>query len=139
MSESLVITGLRAKRAELAGELREAEKRLDRLRADLDAIDGAIRVFDPAARPETIRAKARSKPPAVFPHGQFSRLLLDVLRRSDRPLSPREIAEQIAREHGLDTSGGLHALLHKVRNTLARSRDGLTGERDGDVTRWRVA
>ena len=47
MAETHVISALREKRAELSGELIAAEKRIIQLRADLESLDGALRVFDP--------------------------------------------------------------------------------------------
>lgn len=48
---------LRAKRAEMAGEIDAAERRADQLRADLIHIDAVLRLFDPDAEPEGIPAK----------------------------------------------------------------------------------
>jgi hypothetical protein len=45
MAQSIVIHGLVSKRAELSGEISEAEKRLERLRADLDSLDATIRLL----------------------------------------------------------------------------------------------
>jgi hypothetical protein len=50
-----VISALCANRVELDGELRQAEKRTVQLRADLESIDGALRVFDPSLAPHVIR------------------------------------------------------------------------------------
>lgn len=55
MADPHVISALRSKRAELSGELIAAEKRIVQLRADIANLDGAIRVFDPAAAPDKIR------------------------------------------------------------------------------------
>jgi hypothetical protein len=87
MAEPHVISALRSKRAELDGELRQTEKRVIQLRADLEASDGAIRVFDPSLAPQTIPPKIKRKPPAHFRHGQFSRTVLDTLRRASAPMT----------------------------------------------------
>jgi hypothetical protein len=73
MAEAHVISALRAKRAELDGELRQAEKRIIQLRADFENVDGAIRDLDPSLAPRTIRPKLKRKPPAHFRHGRFNR------------------------------------------------------------------
>src|SRR5438045_5927812 len=44
MADAHVISALRSKRAELSGELIAAEKRIVQLRADIQNLDGAIRV-----------------------------------------------------------------------------------------------
>ena len=56
-----VISALRSKRAELSGELIATEKRILQLRADIDSLDGAIRVFDPTAEPHEIRPVSPSQ------------------------------------------------------------------------------
>src|SRR5580693_725953 len=98
MAETQVISALKEKRAELAGELHQAELRVTRLRSELLAIDGALRVFDPKISPHAIRPIKRRNKPTRFRHGDFTRLIKDVLRRSTRPMSCRAIAEQIALE-----------------------------------------
>jgi hypothetical protein len=82
MSEPHVISALREKRAELSGELIQTEKRLIQIRADLDSLDGAIRVFDPSLVPTAIRPRIKRKPSVTFRHGEFSRTTLCLLRRS---------------------------------------------------------
>jgi hypothetical protein len=101
MAEPHVISALRDKRAELDGELRQTEKRIIQLRADLENIDGALRVFDPSLAPRTIRPKLKRRPPTHFPRGQFSRTVLDTLRRAEAPMTARDIATQIASDYRL--------------------------------------
>ena len=141
MENTFVLSGLKAKRAELDGELRQTEKRLAALRADLDAIDRAIRVFDPEARPHTIRPKAIRKAAPGFRHGEFSRLVLDVLRDIGGTVSTRDVAEKLAERRGLDisTPHAMELLGNRVRNALLRQRDGIVRLRDGGQMLWRVA
>jgi len=140
MAEPHVISALREKHAELEGELRQAEKRVIQLRADLEAIDGALRVFDPSLAPHTIRPKARRKPPSYFRYGQFARTVLDTLRRASAPMSARSIAETIVRDFRLDvqTTDAMNMIVGKVRNALARHGGNLEHSRDGDVRLWKV-
>ena len=141
MAEPHVISALIAKRAELDGECRQTEKRLVQLRADLDSIDGAIRVFDPSLAPRTIRPKLKRKPPSHFRHGQFSRAVLDTLRRATEPLTVRDIATRIASEFRADVStpDAMNMLISKTRGVLASKRAGLANERRGDTILWRTA
>jgi hypothetical protein len=67
-NNTFVISGLIAKRAELSGDIIEAEKRIARLRADLDCLDATIRLFDPKIAPKAIRP--RVKRTATLPHGR---------------------------------------------------------------------
>lgn len=72
MADPHVISALRAKRAELSGELIAAEKRILQLREDINSLDRTIRVFDPTAEPHTIRPILRRKKPTIIPRGQCS-------------------------------------------------------------------
>jgi hypothetical protein len=129
-AETHVISALRIKRAEIDGDIRQAEKRAVQLRADLQALDHAMRIFDPTISPATIRPIAKRQPaaPGAVRHGQFSRLVLDALRRADKPLTCRAVAECIASESGMDITSAeaMNSLVHKVRNTLLRNRHNLT-------------
>jgi hypothetical protein len=136
MAEPIVISSLKAKRAELDGDLMQAEKLAVRLRSDLDAIDRALKVFDPSIQLGTIRPVVRRSGPRLFAHGHFSRAVLDVLRRAEKPLSYREIAERLKAEHRLNSPGkGLtRDLVKKVRTTLRPGRPGVKREiRDGEL------
>ncbi|MGA8611097.1 MAG: hypothetical protein WB760_05175 [Xanthobacteraceae bacterium] len=140
MGDTYVISGLRRKRAELSGELIAAEKRVMQLRSGIDSLDGAIRLFDPAAEPHKIRPVLRREKSGLIPRGQCSRAVLDMLRRADGPMAAREIADQLAVDYRMDASnaGAMNALVAKVRNTLARQK-GLVSERRGDRKAWRPA
>jgi hypothetical protein len=140
MAEPHVISALRDKRAELDGELRQAEKRIVQLRADLESIDGALRVFDPSLAPQTIRPKLKRKPPAHFRHGQFSRAVLDTLRRANEPMTARDIATKIASDYRIEVSATaiMNRFVAKVRQALASHRASLASEKRDDATYWSV-
>ena len=140
MADPHVISTLKAKRAELSGDLIAAEKRIIELRADIGSLDRTIRVFDPAAEPHTIRPILRRKKPTLIPRGQCSRAILDMLRHADSPMTAREIAAQLAARYQFDASDtdAMSALVAKVRNTLVR-QNGLVSELRGDTKVWEVA
>jgi hypothetical protein len=121
MADQIAIAALVRKRAELSGDLIVAEKRIAQLRSDLTSIDGAIRVFDPSIAAAQIRPVIKRKTVPLLPQGQGTRIILDTMRRAGAPLTPREIAERIAAEHGIGTGpGAMERLTQKVRNALAR-------------------
>jgi hypothetical protein len=141
MADPHVISALRAKRAELSGELIAAEKRILQLREDIGSLDRTIRVFDPTAEPHAIRPILRRKKPTLIPRGQCSRAVLDMLRHADSPMTAREIAAQLAARYQMDTTNmdAMKALIGKVRNTLAR-QTALVSELRGDFAKaWMVA
>jgi len=139
MADPHVISALRAKRAELSGELIAAEQRIVQLRADIASLDGAIRVFDPTAAPNKIRPILRRKKPTPIPRGQCSRAILDMLRQAEGPMTAREIAAQLVARYQIDATdnAAMKALVAKVRNTLARQKV-LVSEMRGYTKAWRV-
>ena len=130
------------KRAELAGEIQKAEKRLLVLREDLYHIDHAIRIIDPTLALRDIRPRIPRNRPTVFKHGQFRRAILDTLRKAESPLSPREIAERLAAGRPeVNSVKALDDLVHKVRCALSRRPAGLVSEKtgQGEAMVWRMA
>src|SRR5271170_8337419 len=85
MGEPHVISALRAKRAELSGDLIAAQKRLEKIRDDLDAVDRTLRVFDPRQHPEKIRPVVRRKGDRLFGYGECTRAILNALRDAPEP------------------------------------------------------
>ena len=63
-----VLPGLVKRRAALAGEMEAAQARVQKLRADVAALDAVIRQFDPAYPVDMIAAK-RPRRPASSPAG----------------------------------------------------------------------
>ena len=102
---------MRAKRAELSGDLIAAQKRLEKLRDDIDAVDRTLRVFDPRQHPEKIRPIVKRKGDRMFGYGECTRAILNALRDA-RAMTTADLVERVA----LDLSG----------------RDGSTGRR-GDA------
>src|SRR5258706_16147056 len=124
MADPHVISALKAKRAELSGEMIAAEKRILQLRDDIASVDRTIRVFDPTSEPHTIRPILRRKKPTLIPRGQCSRAILDTLRLAEVPMTAREIAAQLAARYQMDAGNmdAMKMLVAKVRNTLARQK-----------------
>ena len=91
MAEPHVITGLIAKRAEIAGQIEHAQDKLRQLTIDLDHVDAAIHIFDPSIELEEI--KVRPVPPKHHAfRGEVSRIVLATLKNAKRPLTTAEIA-----------------------------------------------
>jgi hypothetical protein len=140
VSETHVVSALVAKRAELAGEMIAAEKRIAQIRTDLGNIDGAIRIFDPSIAVARITPVVKRKTAPLLPQGQGARIVLDTLRRAGEPLSPRQVADRIASERGLELdAGAMERLTQRIRNTLASQEGrGVACETAGNGKVWRV-
>lgn len=139
MAQSHVLSGLIAKRAELAGELRELEGRGDRLRTDIAALNEAIRVFAPGYPAESIPPKRPRTGQELFGHAELTKLVLDVLRTAEEPMSGPEIAREVMRRKGLPQDGRTRRIVAKrVDRTLTRQVRLLERVTAGSGVRWRV-
>lgn len=140
MADPHIITALRDKRAELAGEIQVAEGRLAKLHAEIAAVDITLRVFDPEQKPATIRAKVKRKQSTRFRVGEMSRTLLSILRVAQQPLSIREMAAAVAAAHGIDvsTKKALGVLVANTRAVLSRPHEGVVREGVEGEYRWRL-
>jgi hypothetical protein len=106
MAELHVISALRKKRAELAGEVVTAQLRLGKLRDDLDAIDRTLRVFDPSQHAEKIRLVVKRKGDRMFGYGECTRAILNAPRDA-RAMTTADLVERVALDlSDLDGSTG---------------------------------
>ena len=122
MGETFVISGLEAKRAELAGVIGDLERRIGQHRADLCHVDAVLRLFG-RAKPEEIPGKRPRRRNSWFRPGECSRIVLTVLREAARPLDTRAVTEAVMRVNGMDTADDhTRAMLQKaILETLGRS------------------
>ena len=98
-----VISGLIRKRAEIAGQLEDAQMRVRQLIIDVDAVDAVLRQFDPDIDLEVIRPKPVPPRHTAF-HGQVSGIMLRLLRETGLPLTTKDIALRVVTERGLNTA-----------------------------------
>lgn len=138
-----MVTGLVAKRAELAGEITATHEKLRELVRQLEHIDGTLRIVAPDMEVEAIRPKAFRPPDDWSKRGQMSRLVLSILRQSREPLTSREIAAQMLLERAMDTEDVkmLRTMTKRVATALRDQRDkGRVVSEDGPGTYqlWQV-
>src|SRR5277367_6437248 len=140
MAEPHVISALRKKRAELAGEVVTAQLRLGKLRDDLDAVDRTLRVFDPRQHPEKIRPVVKRKGDRMFGYGECTRAILNALRDAPEPMTTADMAQRIALDCRIATEAPDVAatLLARIRAALAKlGKRGVVGSQ-GKPARWAV-
>lgn len=97
MTEPHILSALIRKRAELAGQIHELERRISRQRINLANLDSTIRLFSPTTNPDAIPTKRRNRRTMYFARNEFSRLTLDALRLAPIPVSSTDIAASILR------------------------------------------
>lgn len=104
------VSGLMAKRKQLAKLLKDLRAEQRKVISDLDHIDAAIRLFDPEAdiaRQNRYPTKHRAK------KGEVVRLVVRMLKAADRPLTALDIVHRQIKERGLKPDDGTVVLLRK--------------------------
>lgn len=94
------ISGLLTKRADLLGEAESIRERLAEIRNDIDAVDRALRVVGYAGDLDAMMP--RQKRHVVFGRGELTRQVLAIMRREGKPLTSRQIAQEIVSDSGMD-------------------------------------
>lgn len=146
MAEPHVISGLVAKRSELAGLIEHYMQEIKRMGADLKHLDAAIQLFDPDYNLRTIRTKQYRRKNAHFKPGECARLVLDTLREAGPVLATDVVALAIIEKKGLDSAdaeqvkfvkrAAVTALRHLTNRGLVKD-SGLAP--DGITLRWTLA
>ncbi len=102
MSDEYVVNGLVKRRAEIAGEIENTQKKLGDLVEDLAQLDAVILQFDPSYEIKSIVPKAWRPPEHWSKRGEMSRVILGIMRQATEPLTTRDIALQLLTERALD-------------------------------------
>ena len=141
MEHEHVLSGLTRKRSEIAGNIERQQHALRKLVTELDAIDAAIRIFDPEADISAIKPSAYPRRHAAF-RGEMMRFVMDAFRMAQgRPVTTREIALNVAAGRGLNADDA--DLVNMLRKRIGAcvfklKRDGVLreGEGTGDLKQW---
>ena len=100
MKNDHVLSGLIAKRAELAGQIEQMQRDMRELVATVGHIDAAIRAFDPEVEIDDIKPKLPPRFQAF--KGEVSRLVLNALRKSAKPLPVSDLTLIVAAGRGIN-------------------------------------
>ncbi len=101
MSETHLVSALRAKRAEISGYIHDLERKIKRQRASLVHLDATIRLFAPGLNPDNIPPKRTYRRTRYFAKGELSRAVLDTLRNADgEPIAATAIAAGVITAKG---------------------------------------
>ncbi len=119
-----VVSGLVAKRGELAGEAEHCRRELQRLAVELGHLDATIRLFDPDYALGGIRPRTRRRGQRWFGSGECQRLVLEVLRDAAEPLSDQGVTAAVAVRKGLQERPEALAALQKTTLAVLRRLTG---------------
>jgi hypothetical protein len=107
-----VVSGLIAKRAELAGIIGELQRQLDQHRADLTHIDGVLRVLAADLDLATIKPKRAYRRNRYFGRNELSRICLGVFRTAaGESINVDDITRKVITAKGFDIGD---SILHKA-------------------------
>lgn len=141
MGHTFAVSGLVNKRAEMAGLIEYHQKEIERLRQSIYQVDAAIRIFDPAYRIRSIKAKEYRRYSRIFKKCECYRLCLDTLRRAEDALSTLLITEIIMHKKNLPHEQQ-STVNDSVNNSLRfAERRGIVQRvgMDGISIRWKLA
>jgi hypothetical protein len=118
------LAGLIAKRAEIAGEITHTRAKLRQMLIDLGHVDAAIRLFEPDFDVDGIKPKQPMPLYNVSFRGEFVRIILDMMREAQGPVTTKEITTVVMRSRGLNTNdAALFALFQRrIRGLLYHYR-----------------
>ena len=101
MGTTYVISGLRQKRARIAGEITHARNIVAKRSEELVAIDTVLRLFSPDTDPELIPAIKPASHGLFFRYRELGRICIDVLREAGKPVTLEHIASVAIEIKGL--------------------------------------
>ena len=119
------ISGLLTKRADLLGEAESIRDRLAAIKNDIDALDRTLNVlnYDGDLDAQMPRAKRH----VIFGRGELTKQVFAVLRRSQGPMTSREIAQEIVSDSGMDARDRKYVsdLTKRVGKACRQSKGGV--------------
>lgn len=120
-----VMLGLVKRRAALAGEIEATHAKLRQMVADLETLDGTLKIVQPDFQVEAIKAKAFRPPNDWANRGEMSRIILSILRQAAEPLTSRDIALELLVTRALDKNDQrlLRLMTKRVGVALRGQRD----------------
>ncbi len=111
-----VVSQLITKKEELSGELNFYKTKISQLEEVLNGIDISIKVFDPDFKLCSVKAKRFTGNTHYFKRGESYVLVLDTLRKSQKPMKTHEIVIELMKKKELDYQD--LTLVEKVKKTL---------------------
>lgn len=100
-----VVSQLISKKEELFGELIYHKSKIKQLQEVLNGIDVSILAFDPEFDTSSIKPKRYTgRQQHYFARGESHRMILDTLRKADKPLSTSDITIELMKKKSLDYS-----------------------------------
>jgi hypothetical protein len=112
-----VVASLAIRRLELVAEAKAADAALRRILSDIEHLDGAMRLCDPAYRPRKVHLSRAA-------YVDASRTALGILRQATTLMTLRDITDGVMAKQDMDQADAkaVQAMMEKVRVALGRQR-----------------
>ena len=138
MAEPHVISGLKAKRARIAGEIIKAQEIVARRTKELLAIDAVLLLFSPDCDPDMIAPIRPTSHGLFFQYRELGRLCLSARRKGGKPVTLEWIAAVVMAAKGLPDDKRLRKhVLDAARQSLMRMvRKGLVRRVMNEPDTW---
>lgn len=135
------IPALLRKRSDLAGQIDQRQAALVTMLSDLNALDCAIRLFDPEINlPEVVMKPLPPRNGAA--RGQMTLLALTILRERSEPMSTEDICRDLIVRRGLSPSDKplWRVMLARTHSCLRahRKRGRVSSGKKGIASEWSV-
>lgn len=145
MSESHVVSGLVAKRSDLAGQIDAHKSELVRLQSAVAHLDYTIKLFAPEYDLRTIKGKRTNTRNQYFLSSEAPRIALDVMRETNQAMSSRELVEAILDRKGIEATATVIAQVQRniigilrrleKRGVVVKSTNGSDGR---SAAQWQI-
>lgn len=128
MTDSVVILGLKTRRASIAADIDELDKQRRQLLISLRHVDATLKLMGFHGNPEAIKSKRKRR--SMFRRGELRRLVFSAQRVHGEDASNKEIAAYILKQMDWTDDGQLlEAIIVKVRNARKDVRRTLMRQR----------
>jgi len=135
MAAPIIVSSLIKKRSELAGLVDAKRGELNAILKDLAHVDATIKIFAPEKVPELLPVKRRASD-RTFARHELTRRIFNILREADRPMTARQITDQIVEDKGTDVEPS--QLKGRVVRALKRQEKALESRMEGRERVWGV-
>ena len=138
MGNTFVISGLRNKRARIAGEIVAAQRAIDQRREELAKLDAVILMFSPDCNPDMIPPIRPGSHGLFFGYSELSRICIDCLREAKGPVRHDRIVDRAIEAKGFAVDARLRKhIADTARQTLNRMvQKGVVRRVLGGVDAW---
>ena len=112
------LAALKDKRATLAGEIVQLKNKLAWAQKQLEHVDACLTIFEPGFDVKSLGIKNPRQRVKLFRQGELMRLIVDALRRAEKPLGTQEVVTALLEAGGYGEAAR-PSLAPRVRGNLA--------------------